>query len=259
MLVGALSRGSHRDVTGDSQLCDASLPGMTNPPRLKVLIVDDEPSITELLSTALRYEGFEVESAASGSEALHAVEAGRPDVVLLDVQLPDLDGFAVQSRLTNVGVKVPIIFLTARHGTADKVRGLTMGADDYITKPFSVDELVARVRVALRRSGHRDAEPVALTFADLELHEDTHEVLRAGRAVDLTPTEFKLLRYLLANPRRVLSKHQILMQVWRYDFDGDVTVVETYIGYLRRKIDTLGVPLIHTVRGVGYSLRLPRE
>ena len=232
---------------------------MTTQPRLKVLIVDDEPSITELVSTALRYEGFSVESAASGSEALRAVEVGYPDLVLLDVQLPDFDGFVVQSRLVNVGIKAPIIFLTARDGTADKVRGLTMGADDYITKPFSVDELIARVRVALRRSGHRTVEPVALSFADLELHEDTHEVLRAGRVVELTPTEFKLLRYLLANPRRVLSKNQILMHVWRYDFDGDVTVVETYIGYLRRKIDTVGVPLIHTVRGVGYSLRLPRE
>ena len=232
---------------------------MTIRPLPKVLIVDDEPAISELVSTALRYEGFQVETAASGSEALRAVESSHPDLVLLDVQLPDFDGFVVQSRLANVGIRLPIIFLTARDATADKVRGLTRGADDYITKPFSIDELIARVRVALRRSGHGDVEPAAMVFADLELHEDAHEVIRAGRVVHLTPTEFKLLRYLLANPRRVLSKHQILMHVWRYDFDGDATVVETYIGYLRRKIDAVGVPLIHTVRGVGYCLRLPRE
>jgi len=232
---------------------------MTIRPLPKVLIVDDEPSISELVSTALRYEGFQVETAASGSEALRVAASSHPDLVLLDVQLPDFDGFVVQSRLANVGIRLPIIFLTARDATADKVRGLSLGADDYITKPFSIDELIARVRVALRRSGHSDAEPTALTFADLELHEDAHEVIRAGQVVNLTLTEFKLLRYLLSNPRRVLSKHQILMQVWRYDFDGDATVVETYIGYLRRKIDSLGVPLIHTVRGVGYCLRLPRE
>ena len=232
---------------------------MTIRPLPKVLIVDDEPSISELVSTALRYEGFQVETAASGSEALRAVTSSHPDLVLLDVQLPDFDGFVVQSRLANVGIRLPIIFLTARDATADKVRGLSLGADDYITKPFSIDELIARVRVALRRSGHGEPAPTALIFADLELHEDAHEVIRAGQVVNLTPTEFKLLRYLMSNPRRVLSKHQILMQVWRYDFDGDATVVETYIGYLRRKIDVLGVPLIHTVRGVGYCLRLPRE
>ena len=229
------------------------------PPRPKVLVVDDELSITELVSTVLRYEGFEVATACSGMDALRVIQIDPPDVVLLDIQLPDCDGFAVQSRLANVGIRVPIVFLTARDATVDKVRGLTSGADDYITKPFSIDELVARVRTVLRRSGQATTEPVSLKFADLQLNEDAHEVVRAGRVVDMTPTEYKLLRYLLANPRRVLSKHQILMHVWRYDFDGDVSVVETYIGYLRRKIDRLGVPLIHTVRGVGYCLRLPRE
>lgn len=227
----------------------------------RVLVVDDEPSITELLASVLRFEGFAVETAASGLEALRLVGSFRPDVMLLDIQLPDLDGFAVQKRLVADRSAVPILFLTARDSAEDKVRGLTMGADDYVTKPFGLDELVARVRAVLRRSkGGRSID--RLRFADLEIDEETHEVFRGSRIIDLTPTEFSLLRYLMSNTPRVLSKSQILDHVWRYDFEGDPTVVETYISYLRRKIDRDqgpdAEPLLRTVRGVGYCLRAPR-
>ena len=227
----------------------------------RVLVVDDESSITELLASVLRFEGFSVETAVTGREALQLVSSFRPDVMLLDIQLPDLDGFAVQKRLVADRSTVPILFLTARDNPEDKVRGLTMGADDYVTKPFGLDELVARVRAVLRRStGARSID--RLRFADLEIDEETHEVFRGSRAIDLTPTEFSLLRYLLTNAPRVLSKSQILDHVWRYDFEGDPTVVETYISYLRRKIDrdhgADAEPLLRTVRGVGYCLRAPR-
>jgi two-component system OmpR family response regulator len=226
--------------------------------RRRVLVVDDEESITELVAMALRYEGFRVEVAASGRGALAAATSFRPHLIVLDVMLPDLDGFEVQRRLTADRLRVPILFLTARATTEAKVHGLTMGADDYVTKPFSVDELVARVRAVLRRSEDA-AEPRRLELADLEMDEDTHEVWRGGEPIDLSPTEFNLLRYLLLNARRVVSKAQIVDHVWRYDFGGDPRIVESYVSHLRRKVDFKEPPLIHTVRGVGYSLRLPRS
>jgi two-component system OmpR family response regulator len=223
----------------------------------RILVVDDEPNITDLVAMALRYERFEVEVAHTGRKALAAATGFRPDLIVLDVMLPDLDGFDVARRLNEDGQRTPILFLTARDGTEDKIRGLTLGGDDYVTKPFSLEELVARIRAILRRVRGSVDEPARLSFADLEMDQDTHEVWRAGTSISLTATEFNLLRYLLENARRVLSKSQILDHVWNYDFGGDANVVETYISYLRRKIDTLGPPLIHTVRGVGYTLRLP--
>jgi len=225
----------------------------------KVLVVDDESNITDLVATALRYEGFEVAAAHDGREALTAVESFRPDLIVLDVMLPDVDGFEVQRRLLDRGRSTPVVFLTARDATEDKVRGLTIGGDDYVTKPFSLDELVARIRSVLRRV--QGATPAAerLRFADLEMDEDAHEVWRGNRAIELTATEFSLLRFLLMNPRRVLSKAQILDHVWHYDFGGDPAIVETYISYLRKKVDAVEPHLIHTVRGVGYVLRLPPE
>ena len=224
----------------------------------RILVVDDEESITQLLSTALRYEGFEVQTAASGRDALSEVEAFRPDLVLLDVMLPDMDGFEVQRRLPAGATRLPVVFLTARRDTEDRVRGLTVGADDYVTKPFSLEELIARVRAVLRRTRGDDADYKRIVYADVELDEETYEVRRADTLVELTPTEFNLLRYLMVNAGRVLSKPQILDHVWHYNFGGDANVVETYISYLRKKLDALGPPLIQTVRGVGYSMRLPR-
>ncbi|HVA42356.1 MAG TPA: response regulator transcription factor [Acidimicrobiales bacterium] len=221
----------------------------------RVLVVDDEQYIRDLVGTALRYEGFEVTEAATGRAALSAVSTARPDLVVLDVMLPDLDGLEVTRRLRSEGLRVPVVFLTARDATEDKVVGLTVGGDDYLTKPFSLEELVARVRAVLRRTQPVTAES-QMRFADLILDEDTHEVWRGETPVHLTATEFNLLRYLMLNPRRVLSKVQILEHVWQYDFDGDPNVLETYISYLRKKLDPLGPPLIHTVRRVGYSLRL---
>jgi two-component system OmpR family response regulator len=223
----------------------------------RVLVVDDEPNIADLVATALRYEGFEVQSAGSGRAALAGVDAFRPDLVVLDIMLPDLDGFEVARRLRQQARKTPILFLTARDATEDKVRGLTLGGDDYVTKPFSLEELLARVRAVLRRVSDGSDAPARLSFADLELDEETREVFRGQRAIELTPTEFKLLRYLMLNPRRVLSKAQILDHVWEYDFGGDANVVETYISYLRKKVDSGEPPLIHTLRGAGYSLRVP--
>jgi two-component system OmpR family response regulator len=224
----------------------------------RILVVDDEPYITDLLSTALRFEGFTVDVAATGAEAESQVRRSRPDLVLLDVMLPDYDGTEVCQRLRRSGENVPVIFLTARGGTEDKVAGLTIG-DDYVTKPFSLDELVARVRAVLRRSGYEANGEGPLRFADLVVDVDAHEVWRAGVPIDLTATEFNLLHYLLVNARRVVSKSDILDNVWNYDFSGDANIVETYISYLRKKVDEYDPPLIHTVRGVGYSLRLPRE
>jgi two-component system OmpR family response regulator len=226
-------------------------------PRPRVLVVDDEESITELVATALRYEGFQVEVALSGRGALTAATSFRPHLIVLDIMLPDLDGFEVQRRVAADGLRVPILFLTARDTTEAKVHGLTMGADDYVTKPFSLDELVARVHAVLRRSGQVEL-PGRLEFADLEMDEDTHEAWRGGQPIELSPTEFNLLRYLLLNARRVVSKAQIVDHVWRYDFGGDPRIVESYVSHLRKKVDFKEPPLIHTVRGVGYSLRLPR-
>jgi two-component system OmpR family response regulator len=225
---------------------------------LRVLVVDDEPNIVDVISMALRFQGFAVESAGTGADALAAVTGFRPHLMVLDVMLPDMEGFDVAERLGAQRRDVPIIFLTARDATEDKVRGLTTGGDDYVTKPFSLEELVARIRTILRRTGAAEAESSRLTFADLELDEDTREVSRAGAAIELTATEYRLLRYLMLNPRRVLTRAQLLDHVWDYDFGGDARVLETYISYLRRKLDANGPSLIHTVRGVGYALRAPR-
>jgi two-component system OmpR family response regulator len=220
----------------------------------RVLVVDDEDNITFLLEAALRHFGFEVAVARTGREALAEIERFAPDVVLLDVMLPDLDGFEVLRRMRMDGVKAPVLFLTARDAVEDKVRGLTLGGDDYVTKPFSLEEVIARIQAMLRRQGMAGTSS-KLAFADLEMDDDAHVVRRAGRVIDLSPTEYKLLRFLLLNAGRVLTRNQILDHVWEYDFGGQATVVETYISYLRKKIDRLGPPLIHTVRGVGYVLR----
>ena len=220
----------------------------------RILVVDDEENITFLLDSALRHFGFEVQVAANGRDALKLVPTFAPDVVLLDVMLPDLDGFEIMRRLRNDGEKVPVLFLTARDAVDDKVRGLTLGGDDYVTKPFSLEEVVARIQVILRRQGVGRNES-RLGLADLEMDDEAHVVRRAGQVVELSPTEYNLLRYLLLNAGKVLTRNQILDHVWQYDFGGHATVVETYISYLRKKIDSLGPPLIQTVRGVGYSLR----
>ena len=224
----------------------------------RVLVVDDEPNIVDVISMALRYQGFDVASAASGTSALAEVKAFRPHLMVLDVMLPDMDGFEVADRLGAQRAQVPIIFLTARDSTEDKIRGLTSGGDDYVTKPFSLEELVARIRTVLRRTGAAAPESARLTFEDLELDEDTMEVTRAGDPIELTATEYRLLRYLMLNPRRVMTRAQLLDHVWDYDFGGDSRVLETYISYLRKKIDSDRPPLIQTVRGVGYALRTRR-
>ena len=230
----------------------------------RVLVVDDEPNISALLSATLRLVEFEVRVVDSGHRALVAVEDFEPDLVVLDVMLPDLDGFDVAKRLRATGSRVPVLFLTARDAVEDRISGLSAGADDYVTKPFSLEEVVLRIRAILRRSQPELAGEAApadtgvLRYADLELDEDAHEVRRAGRLIDLSPTEFNLLKYLLINAGRVVSKAQILDRVWKYDFGGDGRIVESYVYYLRRKIDKTDPPLIHTVRGVGYALRLPR-
>jgi two-component system, OmpR family, response regulator len=223
----------------------------------RILVVDDEPNITDLVATALRYEGFEVAVAGNGHDALAMVTSFRPDIVILDVMLPDVDGFAVRTRLGERGEDVPVLFLTARDAPEDKIRGLTIGGDDYVTKPFSLEELVARIRAILRRIGPGARQSGVMRFADMELDEETYEVRRDGRRIELTPTEFKLLRFLMLNPKRVLSKGQILDHVWEYDFGGDAAIVETYISYLRKKVDAKEPHLIQTVRGFGYTIRLP--
>jgi two-component system, OmpR family, response regulator len=227
--------------------------------RLRVLVVDDEPSIVDVVSMALRHHGYEVAAADTGRGALAEVRDWRPHAMVLDVMLPDMDGFEVARRLSEQRSEVPILFLSARDHTSDKVRGLTNGGDDYVTKPFSLEELVARLHNIMRRSGAGTEPASSLTFADLELDEDTREVRRGEHRIELTTTEFRLLRYLLLNPRRVLTRAQLLDHVWSYDFGGDARVLETYISYLRKKLDGYGPPLVHTVRGVGYVLRLPRD
>ncbi|HKA98382.1 MAG TPA: response regulator transcription factor [Streptosporangiaceae bacterium] len=224
----------------------------------RLLVVEDEPNILELLAASLRYAGFEVITAGGGTEAVQAAGRHRPDLIVLDVMLPDMDGFDVVRRLRGGGTRIPVVFLTARDAMEDKVRGLTLGGDDYVTKPFSLEEVIARIRAVLRRTRGDAAEPTPrLKFADLELDEDSHEVWRAGQPVQLSPTEFKLLRYFMGNANRVLSKMQILDHVWDYDFRGDTGIVESYVSVLRRKVDSSGPRLIHTLRGVGYVLRLP--
>ena len=230
-------------------------------PEARLLVVDDEPNILELLATSLRFAGFEVATAVNGREALAEARRLRPDLVVLDVMMPDMDGFAVVRRMRGEGTMAPVLFLTARDATEDKVTGLTVGGDDYVTKPFSLEEIVARIRAVLRRTSGvagAAAEQARLTFADIELDDDTHEVWKDGELVALSPTEFKLLRYFMQNSGRVLSKSQILDHVWHYDFGGEANVVESYVSYLRRKVDTTEPRLLHTLRGVGYVLRMPR-
>jgi two-component system OmpR family response regulator len=229
-----------------------------SPSENRVLVVDDEPNIVEVVTMALRYQGFDVETAETGREALAAVSRFKPHLMVLDVMLPDMEGFEVASRLGAQRAGVPIIFLTARDATEDKVRGLTGGGDDYMTKPFSLEELVARIRTILRRTGQASPESGRLVFEDLELDEESREVTRAGAAIELTATEYRLLRYLMLNPRRVMTRAQLLDHVWNYDFGGDGRVLETYISYLRKKLDVHGPSLIKTVRGVGYALQAPR-
>ena len=224
----------------------------------RILVVDDENSISELIATSLRFVGFEVRTAATGSQALAIAEEFKPHALILDVMLPDQNGFEVCRQLRAEGHSVGVLFLTAKDTTEDKITGLTIGGDDYVTKPFSLEELVARLRALLRRIGAVDApiDDEKIRFADLELDEATHEVRRAGQLIDLSPTEFTLLRYLMINADRVVSKSQILDHVWKYDFRGDAGIVETYVSYLRKKIDTFEPALIHTVRGVGYRMRI---
>ncbi len=231
----------------------------TAAPEATLLVVEDETNIRELLSTSLTFAGFAVHAAADGHEALRLAADNEIDLAVMDVMLPDMDGFTVTRRLREQGRQLPILFLTARDSLDDKVKGLTVGGDDYVTKPFSLEEVVARIRAVLRRTRAIEEDDDCLRVADLELDEDSHEVRRAGRVIEVSPTEFKLLRYLMLNPGRVLSKTQILDHVWDYDFRGDSGIVESYISYLRRKIDSDGPALIHTKRGVGYVLRAPRD
>ncbi|WP_281291724.1 response regulator transcription factor [Saccharothrix saharensis] len=226
-------------------------------PPLRILVVDDEAYLAELVAMALRYEGFETATAASRAEARTRTAAFEPDLLVLDVVLPDGSGVDFCRELRRAGHRAPVVFLTARDATEDKITGLTAGGDDYVTKPFSIEELVVRVRAVLRRSHPDTRGAERLGFADLEIDEDAHTVRRHGEAIDLTPTEFKLLRYLVANAGRVRSKRQILDHVWEYDFGGNDSVVQTYISYLRRKVDAFEPPLIHTVPRVGYVVRLP--
>lgn len=227
----------------------------------RILVVDDEPNINDLISTSLKFSGFDVRSASNGAEALAIAEEFKPHALVLDVMMPGMSGFQVCEKLRKDGLKLGVLFLTAKDSTDDKVTGLTIGGDDYMVKPFSLEELVARVRAILRRTGdiEIDIDDELIRFADLELNEATHEVSRGGKLIELSPTEFTLLRYLLINADRVVSKAQILDHVWQYDFRGDAGIVETYISYLRKKIDTYEPQLIHTVRGVGYRLRLPSK
>jgi two-component system, OmpR family, response regulator len=234
------------------------MPGLSHKEtNTRVLVVDDEPSIVDAVATSLRYEGFEVDEATDGRSALRKAQDQPPDLMILDVMLPDLDGFEVTRRLRADGIHTPILFLTAKDGIEDKLAGLSVGGDDYVTKPFLLAEIVARVQVILRRSGIAGKTDGVLRLADLELDEGAHQVARAGNEIALTATEFNLLRFFMTNPRQVLSKSQILDHVWHYDFGGDANVVETYVSYLRKKLEKYGPPLIHTIRLVGYVLREP--
>jgi two-component system OmpR family response regulator len=235
--------------------------GVATTSEARLLVVDDEPNILELLSASLRFAGFDVATASNGTDALAVAITFQPDLLVLDVMMPGLDGFDVVRRLRGEDSRTPVLFLTARDSTEDKITGLTLGGDDYVTKPFSLEEVIARVRTVLRRTSREApaASRSTWSFADIELNDDTHEVHKDGEPVTLSPTEFKLLRYFLQNPRRVLSKTQILEHVWQYDFDGDAGVVESYVSYLRRKVDTTEPRLLHTIRSVGYVLRTPRQ
>ena len=227
----------------------------SNSPSRHILVVDDEPSIVDAVATSLRYEGFDVDEATTGRGALDSVQERLPDLIVLDIMLPDFDGLEVTRRLRARGVEAPVLFLTARDAIRDRLAGLSVGADDYVTKPFALAELVARIHAILRRTAGEVAGDQPLRFADLEMDESIHEVRRAGVPIPLTATEYSLLRFFLSNPRHVVSKMQILDHVWHYDFQGNANVVETYVGYLRKKLDRHGPPLIHTIRRVGYILR----
>jgi two-component system OmpR family response regulator len=223
---------------------------------VKVLIVDDEPNIRDLLSTSLRFAGFSVHAVGNGADAVNAAEKGAPDIILLDVMLPDMNGFSVTKKLRSMGINAPVLFLTARDETADKVTGLTVGGDDYMTKPFSLDEIVARINAILRRTKQVETEESVLEVGEIKINQDAHEVFANGQAVDLSPTEYKLLRFLISNPNRVLTKAQILDHVWEYDFNGEMGIVESYVSYLRKKLDPItSEPLIQTKRGVGYMYK----
>ena len=243
---------------------------MANNPEATIVVVDDEPSIRELVSASLHFSGFDVKTASNGTEAIDVITQTDPDLVVLDVMLPDIDGFTVTRRIRQQGVEAPVLFLTARDDTQDKVMGLTVGGDDYVTKPFSLEEVVARIRAILRRTKEQVEDDPVIRVADLEINEDSHDVTRHGILVDLSPTEYKLLRYLMDNEGRVLSKAQILDHVWQYDWGGDAAIVESYISYLRKKVDGIVVedadgeehkvtPLIETKRGIGYMIRAPKN
>ena len=243
---------------------------MANNPEATIVVVDDEPSIRELVSASLHFSGFDVKTASNGTEAIDVITQTDPDLVVLDVMLPEIDGFTVTRRIRQQGVEAPVLFLTARDDTQDKVMGLTVGGDDYVTKPFSLEEVVARIRAILRRTKEQVEDDPVIRVADLEINEDSHDVTRHGVLVDLSPTEYKLLRYLMDNEGRVLSKAQILDHVWQYDWGGDAAIVESYISYLRKKIDGVTytddkgneqkvVPVIQTKRGIGYMIREPRD
>ena len=243
---------------------------MANNPEATIVVVDDEPSIRELVSASLHFSGFDVKTASNGTEAIDVITQTNPDLVVLDVMLPDIDGFTVTRRIRQQGVEAPVLFLTARDDTQHKVMGLTVGGDDYVTKPFSLEEVVARIRAILRRTKEQVEDDPVIRVADLEINEDSHDVTRHGVLVDLSPTEYKLLRYLMDNEGRVLSKAQILDHVWQYDWGGDAAIVESYISYLRKKIDGVTytddkgneqkvVPVIQTKRGIGYMIREPRD
>ena len=223
---------------------------------VKVLIVDDEPNIRDLLSTSLRFAGFSVHAVANGADAVHAAEKGEPDIILLDVMLPDMNGFSVTKKLRSMGINAPVLFLTARDETEDKITGLTVGGDDYMTKPFSLDEIVARINAILRRTKAAEVEESVLEVGEIKINQDAHDVFVNGTLVDLSPTEYKLLRFLISNPNRVLTKAPILDHVWEYDFNGEMGIVESYVSYLRKKLDPLTTePLIQTKRGVGYMYK----
>jgi two-component system OmpR family response regulator len=233
-------------------------PSLTRPDGspLRVLVVDDEPNIAELLQMALRYEGWDIQTAGTGRKAVAGAKEFSPDAIVLDMMLPDYDGMEVLRKVRSFAPEIPVLFLTARDSVEDRVAGLTAGGDDYVTKPFSLEEVIARLRGLMRRTGAMDTKPSSvIQVGDLALDEDSHDVVRAGREIDLTATEFELLRFLMRNPRRVMSKAQILDRVWDYDFGGQANVVELYISYLRKKIDAGHEPMIHTKRGAGYVLK----
>jgi two-component system OmpR family response regulator len=229
---------------------------------IKVLVVDDEPNIRDLLSTSLKFNGFSVYAVGNGNDAVVAAEKGKPDIILLDVMLPDMSGFAVTKKLRSMEIDIPVLFLTARDETEDKITGLTVGGDDYLTKPFSLDEIIARIHAILRRTQKvdLDVEESILEVGEITMNEDAHEVFVKGKLVDFSPTEYKLLRFLMSNANRVLTKSQILDHVWEYDFGGEMGIVESYVSYLRKKLDPVTTePVIVTKRGVGYMYKTPKK